>query len=58
MSKKTIWEQHNMTLDEYARYFNKAVDEAFEEELKGKLYFISPNKRTNAVITNIGSGEE
>ena len=47
-----------MTLDEDARYFNKALDEAFEEELKGKLYFISPNKRTNAVITNIGSGEE
>lgn len=37
----TIWEEYGITLEEYARAFNKALDEAFERMIKGKVYLVS-----------------
>lgn len=53
----TIWEEHEITLEEYARAFNKALDEAWEACLKDKVYLLQLNderviKRV-AMIKNI-----
>ena len=44
-----------MSLEEYAKAFNRALDEAFERELKDKVYFVCENPRRCGVITNIGN---
>ncbi len=37
----TIWEEYGISLDDYAKAFNKALDEAFNEELKDKMYLVN-----------------
>lgn len=56
---KLIWEEYGMSLEEYAKSFNKALDEAWERAVKGKVYFINliDDKPRCGVIINIEEEE-
>ncbi len=53
----TIWEENGMSLEEYAKAFNKACERAWEEQTGNKVYFanlICDKPRSHGVIINVG----
>ncbi len=53
--ERPIWEQHGISLEEYAKAFNEVLEVEYEKALKGKAYYVnvSDGKPTVHRITNI-----
>lgn len=54
---KPVWEQYGMTLDEYARAFNRFQEMLYLSTKKSfQVNFICDTPRRSAVLTNITEG--
>ena len=51
----TIWEEKGMTLDEYAKAFNKYQEKIWDAYTKGTLYVVSGNGKRVDKMINIGT---
>ncbi len=37
----TIWDEYGISLEEYAKSFNEAIDAAYQEYMKDKCYLVN-----------------
>jgi len=54
--KLLLWEEHGVSIEDYARAFNKVLNEAFERCVGKDMYLVIDKPLTVRRITNIRVG--